>query len=59
MDPNACLELCRALVQRILDDCMLRKPISDDRAERLAEHFQDLDEWIMNGGVLPKEWEGK
>lgn len=59
MDPDVCLKLCRALAQRILDDCMLGKPITDDRAERLAEHFQDLDEWIMNGGSLPAEWESK
>lgn len=28
----------------------------DPAAERLADAFEALDEWLTNGGFLPRDW---
>jgi hypothetical protein len=52
MDPNTTLKQIRELVTRIIsygsDDL--------DDGEELATLFEALDEWIVNGGFLPKDW---
>jgi hypothetical protein len=53
MDPNANLKEQREIAKRILSDD------GEDTgydAVRLAELVEALDEWIMKGGFLPKEW---
>lgn len=54
MDPNENLERQRRIVAGILSSVQ-----ADDRAVELAELVEALDQWITNGGFLPKEWERK
>jgi hypothetical protein len=44
MDPDQNLETLRELLS------------SDDEDNLAGEVFKALDEWIMNGGFLPKDW---
>ncbi len=54
MDPNANLAEQRRLVVAILaDDSASDLP---EKAQRLAELAQALDEWLSNGGFLPYSW---
>lgn len=55
MDPDKCLETCRALARRILQEADLER-IHTDKGERLAELFQGLDEWLTKGGFPPEDW---
>jgi hypothetical protein len=58
MDPNANLKEQLELAKNILE-----YPAQSDMdtingdAERLAELVLALDEWISNGGFLPKRWQ--
>jgi len=54
MDPNELLRLLRLTIkQRAWDtDPAIRKAHDDE----IAEYFQALDEWIVNGGFLPADW---
>ena len=49
MDPNTCLEMCRKLAKRALQG-------EEVDVEELAEAFQNLDNWLSEGGFLPSEW---
>lgn len=54
MDPDECLKEIRKLT-------MLIGVATDPNdfvgyAADLAEHVEALDEWIANGGFLPKAW---
>ena len=49
MDPNACLEICRNLAKRALQG-------EEVDVEELAEAFQNLDNWLSEGGFFPAEW---
>lgn len=51
MDPDENLREQRALVKK-----WLAGHISLGEAARLAELVQALDEWMSNGGFLPKAW---
>ena len=55
MDPNECLRRCRRLAKKILKDSH-RECVATDKGETLAEYFENLDEWLSNGGFLPEEW---
>jgi hypothetical protein len=52
MDPNANLKEQLDIARKLLDD-----PIGEDDVDRLAELVVALDEWISNGGFLPKRWQ--
>jgi hypothetical protein len=52
VDPNETLTVLRKAAFRIMAD-----PDAAPDAEELAEAIQNLDEWITNGGFLPREWE--
>jgi hypothetical protein len=54
MDPDANLEEQRLLISRMLAKDSEHLDTGD--AVRLAELAQALDEWILRGGALPKEW---
>lgn len=54
MDPNATLKQIRALLDAI--DC--DEDRSDDTSD-LITLVNALDEWLSNGGFLPKRWERK
>jgi hypothetical protein len=66
MDPDANLEEQRSLAaeaMKIQDACSDNGDYTPEQQERhaeiacrLAELVQALDEWIMKGGFLPKEW---
>jgi hypothetical protein len=51
MDPDATLKEARELAQDILDG-----GADTAEAERLAELFQALDEWLSGSGYLPEDW---
>lgn len=55
MDPDKCLETCRSLAKKILQEADMER-IHTDKGERLAELFEGLDTWISSGGFLPKDW---
>ena len=59
MDPNANLERCRRLANRLIaqEENQRRSGDNHDTAGyELAELFQALDEWISRGGFLPRAW---
>ena len=53
MDPNANLTEQLRLARRLSDS---PKPSAHD-ARRLAELVEALNDWLRNGGFLPKAWE--
>lgn len=58
MDPNANLEEQRRLAKQILSAGRGPKQnLTLDRAHRLAELVEALDEWISGGGFLPADWQ--
>jgi len=50
MDPNATLELIREAIEEIKAD----NPT--DRELDFIEAFENLDNWIKDGGFLPDDW---
>lgn len=59
MDPNFCLACIRSLSARMISfDINIHGDAEEfeEKAIKLAEHIRDLDEWITNGGFLPKAW---
>jgi hypothetical protein len=57
MDPDANLEELRRLIQE-QEYISRSEEIGDlyDRAERMAELIQALDEWMVKGGFPPTAW---
>lgn len=58
MDPNAAIEELRHLSSQLNgdnDDDGEHSPIDVDR---FVELWDGLDQWISNGGFLPKAWQG-
>jgi len=57
MDPEKALEELRELAKQIIavEEGTHSFEIPEDAVE-MAEKFQELDEWIMSGGFLPKDW---
>jgi hypothetical protein len=53
MDVNANLAELRGLVNANID----REYVSDDATARMMELFVALDEWLINGGFLPADWQ--
>ena len=60
MDPNATLEQIRDLYTNLVDlldeEYAVGRGKFGDDAIRLAELVEALDEWLSNGGFLPKAW---
>ncbi len=67
MDPNENLHRLRVLSAQILNlvdtqETLDDIPVNDvvaGLAEELAYHFQELDNWIIKDGFLPKSWNKK
>lgn len=62
MDPEEALRMLRTSA-RVINTLALVEDISDDQrntildqAERMAETFANLDQWLANGGFLPRDW---
>lgn len=57
MDPDATLRELRSIADRVLrhNDHSDASVIAQD-ATSLAERVVAIDEWIRNGGFLPKPW---
>lgn len=55
MDPNACLNEIRYLIDKMLNE--KDDEIDSGDAVELAERVEALDGWIANGGFLPDRWE--
>ena len=56
MDPNATLAELRGAASRIVDELDHERQPDLDDVQRIAEAFQDLDEWLSKGGFLPADW---
>ena len=57
MDPTVALWAIRsaaALIKKADDDD--REVVTTELAMSLVEHFEALDEWLMEGGFLPTDW---
>lgn len=54
MDPNATRAEALSLARSILAN--MDSEVDDADATRLAELVLALDEWIHQGGFLPREW---
>lgn len=54
MDPNANLKELRVLALRLLNSASQPDPAD---VARFADLVCSLDEWIVNGGFLPAEWQ--
>ena len=52
MDPDAVLQELRELYNLAQDDAMT----AEDGVAAVCL-FDDLDNWIISGGFLPKEWQ--
>jgi len=57
MDPDEILDEQRELAKQLED--VLVQDAASLTAEALGEKVQILDEWIMQGGMLPAEWANK
>lgn len=55
MDPNESLRECRLRLMYVYEDIGDGFPCTDS-AERLADAFRALDEWLSKGGFLPEDW---
>lgn len=56
MDPDANLKAQRELVSLLLGDVITDDDSAIHTAVSLAELVRALDEWLVNGGAVPKEW---
>lgn len=54
MDPNVALEKLRKLCEQDTKD--LDEEGLVDLVYEIQDHFNGLDNWIVNGGFLPKNW---
>lgn len=53
MDPNKTLAVIRAQI-----DAWNAGAVTDEfDPDRLAEHVEALDEWMVKGGALPRSWD--
>jgi hypothetical protein len=59
MDPNANLKEQLEISKRIIKASEKGKFSGTADTERLAELVVALDEWIVGGGFLPKQWRTK
>lgn len=57
MDPNEALKRCRESAKKMLSDDDIDSPRYVAIGAGLAEHFDALDQWLVRGGFLPKDWE--
>lgn len=60
MDPDATLRLIKGAIATL----RFHSERGDTAAalaaaDRLADHFGDLDEWMTNGGFKPGPWAGR
>lgn len=51
MDPNEALEEIRDAISALRDG---EDPF--EMADRIASHFEELDEWLCRGKTLPEDW---
>lgn len=54
MDPDQALNILRESCEEILEVSPTTE--FDDDAAEIASQFLALDNWIRNGGRMPKEW---
>ena len=60
MDPDEVLSEVTTLASHLHEHIDGEHRFGEDQLEqtdKLAEHIRDLDEWVSNGGFLPKKWE--
>lgn len=57
MDPNETLDEIRDLVARMNGG--LYAPAMLAASAEVAEKFAALDEWMSNGGFLPRDWQDR
>lgn len=59
MDPDANLKETRRLTERLLAAFDRGETPDKYDADRLCELVTALDQWIMKGGLLPRDWQCK
>ena len=52
MDPNETLKELRELIELVLRG-------DDTSVFEAATKFEDLDEWLTRGGLLPEDWSSR
>lgn len=55
MDPTANLREQLELAKELMDQ-LLSDEVFEDKAGRLAELVETLNDWIERGGFLPEQW---
>lgn len=53
MDPQATLDAIRQLAKEIIAN----DTDESDEAMELAEYVEELDKWLLKGGLLPEDWD--
>jgi hypothetical protein len=59
MDPNETLRRLREMARDAVERFDRDEEVASADAAEMAEAFQVLDQWITEGGFLPREWEKK
>lgn len=63
MDPDKCLDNCRAIVEEITRYTeapdINTTTVVEELAGELAENFRSLDDWVAKGGFLPRVWRSR
>ena len=60
MDPNEVLKRLRRLLEQrdlVEDSDSGNTWLDPDSANEFVQMFEILDDWMSNGGFLPKEWQ--
>lgn len=59
MDPDTCLKELLALAAEIIRQNDSGEEDQAELAVELAEHAQNLDQWLFKGGFMPARWKGQ
>jgi hypothetical protein len=59
MDPNENLMQLLNMASGVIAAEERDEKVSHELALRMAEHFLALDQWLKNGGFLPRRWQVK
>ncbi len=57
-NPTAVLNVLRNLARQISDAADRDQKINAESCVQLAKGFQELDQWLCEGGDAPNQWTG-
>jgi hypothetical protein len=58
-NPNTFLAEMRKLAAKVTDAADAQKSVDGVSAVRVCRMFQDLDQWLCEGGDAPSQWAGE